>query len=106
MRPSLSLVIFTTDASRGAVAFDGVPRGGSVKRSEAATTLFRWQFEAGGEPVRATPDDRPLVSIVESLAGQRRARPRRRAGALPPPPVGFLPLGGGEAVEELRARAD
>jgi len=78
-------------------------RGGPVNRSEAATTLFRWQFEGERELVRAAGgDDRPLVSIVESLTGQRPRRALRRA--LPPPPDDFLLLEEEKAVERLRAR--
>jgi len=74
-----------------------------VNRSEAATTLFEWQFEGDPALVRAAVGDgRPLVAIVESIADSRP--PPRPRPAHPLPPIDFLQLEEERALQALHAR--
>ena len=74
----------------------------SVNRSDAATTLFLWQFQGERVLVSAASShggNGSLSSLVESLACSHPPRPHQPA---PPPRIDFLALDEERAIAGLR----
>lgn len=74
-----------------------------MDRSEAATTLLKWQLEGRSDLVEAASGDgdRPLVDLVEPVAACNPLPGRRRR---PVPSASFLRLGEEQEVARLRER--